>query len=188
MGGVPTRCARRAASSSSPAVWHVSTSSARPDRPGGMRFFDCGALDDDIIAAIVVQEEEISEYRLEEMGRALELLSGPLRPQASGPVWGRPVPSISKREGRSTQWPRGPAPPGSAGGTSEHRLSCGGCRPRTGSPASGRPAFPMAGPRRHCMKESNLSWDSHTSTTHQPCSVAPATLLMMPGGPARRHP
>jgi len=52
----------------------------RPDRPGGMRFlFDCGVLDDARLAAIVVQEEEISEYRLEKMGRALDLLSGPLR-------------------------------------------------------------------------------------------------------------
>jgi ADP-ribose pyrophosphatase YjhB (NUDIX family) len=52
----------------------------RPDRPGGMRFlFDCGALDDETLSAIVVQEDEISEYRFEEPGAALELLSGPLR-------------------------------------------------------------------------------------------------------------
>lgn len=52
----------------------------RPDRPGGMRFlFDCGALDDETLAGIVVQTEEISEYRLEDMASALELLSGPLR-------------------------------------------------------------------------------------------------------------
>jgi 8-oxo-dGTP diphosphatase len=52
----------------------------RPDRPGGMRFlFDCGALDDETLAAIVIQEEEISEYRLEGIGGALELLSGPVR-------------------------------------------------------------------------------------------------------------
>ncbi len=77
----------------------------RPDRPGGMRFlFDCGALDDDIIAAIVVQEEEISEYRLEEMGRALELLSGPLRRRVRAGVGttrtvyleeGRPVDAVA---------------------------------------------------------------------------------------------
>ncbi len=52
----------------------------RPDRPGGMRFlFDCGALDDEAFAGIVLQEDEISEHRLEEMASALELLSGPLR-------------------------------------------------------------------------------------------------------------
>jgi 8-oxo-dGTP diphosphatase len=52
----------------------------RPDRPGGMRFlFDCGALDDEALAGIVVQPDEISEYRFAEMADALELLSGPLR-------------------------------------------------------------------------------------------------------------
>ena len=52
----------------------------RPDRPGGMRFlFDCGALDDESFAGVVLQEDEISEYRLEDMASALELLSGPLR-------------------------------------------------------------------------------------------------------------
>jgi 8-oxo-dGTP diphosphatase len=52
----------------------------RPDRPGGMRFlFDCGALDDEALAGIVVQPDEISEYRLAEMADALDLLSGPLR-------------------------------------------------------------------------------------------------------------
>ena len=40
----------------------------RPDRPGGMRFlFDCGAFDDETLAGIVVQEDEISEYRLEHL-------------------------------------------------------------------------------------------------------------------------
>jgi ADP-ribose pyrophosphatase YjhB (NUDIX family) len=52
----------------------------RPERPGGIRFlFDCGVLEDETLAGIVIQEEEISEYRLEEVGRALELLSGPVR-------------------------------------------------------------------------------------------------------------
>jgi ADP-ribose pyrophosphatase YjhB (NUDIX family) len=52
----------------------------RPDRPGGMRFlFHCGALDDEAFAGIVLQQDEISEHRLEEMASALELLSGPLR-------------------------------------------------------------------------------------------------------------
>jgi 8-oxo-dGTP diphosphatase len=52
----------------------------RPARPGGIRFlFDCGAFDDETLAGIVVQEDEISEYRLEVLRSALELLSGPLR-------------------------------------------------------------------------------------------------------------
>ena len=78
----------------------------RPGRPGGMRFlFDCGALDDETLSAIVVQEDEISEYRLEEPGAALELLSGPLRRRvragvgASSTVYledGRPVAGVAE--------------------------------------------------------------------------------------------
>jgi ADP-ribose pyrophosphatase YjhB (NUDIX family) len=52
----------------------------RQQRPGGMRLlFDCGALDDDVLTGIELQEDEISEYRLEDMEPALELLGGPLR-------------------------------------------------------------------------------------------------------------
>ncbi len=52
----------------------------RPERPGGVRFlFDCGTFDDETFAGIVVQEDEISEYRLEDLATALGLLSGPLR-------------------------------------------------------------------------------------------------------------
>jgi ADP-ribose pyrophosphatase YjhB (NUDIX family) len=54
----------------------------RPRRtdPGGMRFlFDCGVMSDEELAAITLQEEELSEYRLAEMADALEILSGPLR-------------------------------------------------------------------------------------------------------------
>jgi len=52
----------------------------KPGKPGGMRFlFDCGVLSDTALASIVLQEEELSEYRLAEPAEALELLSGPLR-------------------------------------------------------------------------------------------------------------
>lgn len=54
----------------------------RPRRTdaGGMRFlFDCGVMNDEELAAITLQEEELSEYRLAEMADALEILSGPLR-------------------------------------------------------------------------------------------------------------
>ena len=52
----------------------------RPDRPGGMRFlFGCGTFDDGVLDGIVLQEEEISEYRLAEVDQALRLLSGPVR-------------------------------------------------------------------------------------------------------------
>jgi 8-oxo-dGTP diphosphatase len=73
----------------------------RPQRPGGMRFlFDCGALSDETLGAIDLQEDELSEYRLADMDRAIELLSGPLRRRvrsaigAVGAVYledGRPV-------------------------------------------------------------------------------------------------
>lgn len=52
----------------------------RPRRPGGMRFlFDCGPFDDATLAGIVLQEAEISAYRLVRVERALELLSKPVR-------------------------------------------------------------------------------------------------------------
>ena len=48
--------------------------------PGGMRFlFHCGVAPHSALETIVVQEEELSEYRLVDPARALKLLSGPLR-------------------------------------------------------------------------------------------------------------
>jgi hypothetical protein len=45
-----------------------------------MRFlFGCGTFDDEALAGIVLPEEEISEYRLAPVDRALTLLSGPVR-------------------------------------------------------------------------------------------------------------
>ncbi len=59
----------------------------RQDRPGGMRFlFDCGAFDDDRLAAIVLQAEEISEYRLARVEKALPRLSGPVRRRVAAAV------------------------------------------------------------------------------------------------------
>jgi 8-oxo-dGTP diphosphatase len=52
----------------------------RPGRTGGMRFlFDCGRLDDEVLGAITVQAQEISEYRIVKVRTALPLLSGPIR-------------------------------------------------------------------------------------------------------------
>jgi 8-oxo-dGTP diphosphatase len=52
----------------------------KPGREGGVRFlFDCGAFDDEQLAAISVQPEEIAEYRFVELAEAEALLSGPLR-------------------------------------------------------------------------------------------------------------
>jgi 8-oxo-dGTP diphosphatase len=52
----------------------------RPGRPGGVRFlFDCGAIKDKYLAAITVQEEEVSEYRLAALPEALALLRPPIR-------------------------------------------------------------------------------------------------------------
>ena len=53
---------------------------ARPGRPGGIRFlFDCGRADDAALAAIALQPEEISQYRLAELEVALTLLRPALR-------------------------------------------------------------------------------------------------------------
>jgi len=77
----------------------------RPGRAGGMRFlFDCGRLDDAALEAIMVQPDEISQYRIVKAGTALPLLSGPVRRRvkagisAAGTVYlqeGRPVAQVS---------------------------------------------------------------------------------------------
>jgi 8-oxo-dGTP diphosphatase len=52
----------------------------KPGKPGGIRFlFDCGAFDDDVLAAIVVQPEEVSEHRLLPLAEALPLLRKAIR-------------------------------------------------------------------------------------------------------------
>jgi 8-oxo-dGTP pyrophosphatase MutT (NUDIX family) len=52
----------------------------RAGRPGGMRFlFDCGRMDDDSLGAITIQPEEISEFAILRLPKALPLLSGPIR-------------------------------------------------------------------------------------------------------------
>jgi ADP-ribose pyrophosphatase YjhB (NUDIX family) len=62
----------------------------RPGRPGGIRFlFRCGALDDASLAAIVLQPEEISAYRLAVLGDALPLLRGPIRRRVRAATAGR---------------------------------------------------------------------------------------------------
>jgi 8-oxo-dGTP pyrophosphatase MutT (NUDIX family) len=78
-----------------------------PGRPGGVRFlFDCGAVDDERIAAIVIQPEEVSEYRLCALPDALPLLRGPIRRRVRAAsahralVYledGRPVPGVRRR-------------------------------------------------------------------------------------------
>jgi 8-oxo-dGTP pyrophosphatase MutT (NUDIX family) len=52
----------------------------KPGRKGGIRFlFDCGALTDVTLESVIVQREEIEEFRVEELNAALELLAGPIR-------------------------------------------------------------------------------------------------------------
>jgi 8-oxo-dGTP diphosphatase len=59
----------------------------RPGRPGGMRFrFGCGVLGESAFAGIVMQEEEISEYQLALVDRALWMLSGPVRRRVAAAV------------------------------------------------------------------------------------------------------
>jgi len=58
--------------------------SPRPGRPGGARFlFHCGEFDDAVFGEVRLQETEIEDHRLAELGEALELLSGPLRRRLS---------------------------------------------------------------------------------------------------------
>ena len=52
----------------------------KPGRAGGIRFlFDCGRVGEEDLAGIVVQPEEVSEYRLAALPDALSLLRGPIR-------------------------------------------------------------------------------------------------------------
>ena len=76
----------------------------RRGRPGGMRFlFDCGALGDARLRAVVLQPEEISEHMLVPLPAALRMLRGPVRrrvkaaARAKAFVYleeGRPVPGV----------------------------------------------------------------------------------------------
>jgi len=79
----------------------------RPGKPGGIRYlFDCGAFSDADLAGIVVQPEEISEYRLAELSTALTLLRKPIRRRVRAAARGRrlryledgrPVPAVGGR-------------------------------------------------------------------------------------------
>ena len=81
----------------------------RPGKPGGIRYlFDCGAFSDASLAGIVVQPEEISEYRLAELSTALTLLRKPIRRRVRAAAGGRrlryledglPVPAVGGRRG-----------------------------------------------------------------------------------------
>ena len=78
----------------------------RPGNPGGIRFlFDCGRLDDERLAAVVLQATEISESRLVRLPAALKLLRKPIRRRVAAarrggaPRYleqGRPVPGVSR--------------------------------------------------------------------------------------------
>jgi 8-oxo-dGTP diphosphatase len=82
----------------------------RPGSPGGIRYlFDCGAFSDASLAGIVVQPEEISEYRLAELSSALTLLRKPIRRRVRAAASGRPpryledglpVPAVGGRRAR----------------------------------------------------------------------------------------
>lgn len=77
----------------------------RPGKPGGLRFlFDCGALPDRSLAGLVLQPEEISEYRLLPPPEALDLLRKPIRRRVRAALRGtrtrylengRPVPGVT---------------------------------------------------------------------------------------------
>ncbi len=76
----------------------------RPGRAGGIRFlFDTGQAGDEDLAGVVLQPEEISEYRLAALPDALGLLRGPIRRRVRAATRsprlvylenGRPVPGI----------------------------------------------------------------------------------------------
>ena len=75
-----------------------------PGRTGGVRFlFDCGQVGGQALAGIVLQPEEISEYRLAALPDALDLLRRPIRRRVRAATRrarlvyledGRPVPGV----------------------------------------------------------------------------------------------
>jgi 8-oxo-dGTP diphosphatase len=79
----------------------------RPGRTGGIRFlFDCGRVGAKALTTIVLQPEEISEYRLAAVPDALSLLRGPISRRARAAVGskrlvyledGHPAPGVGKR-------------------------------------------------------------------------------------------
>jgi 8-oxo-dGTP pyrophosphatase MutT (NUDIX family) len=81
----------------------------KPGRAGGIRFlFDCGRVGDRSLAGIVVQSEEISEYRFAAVPDALGLLRGPIRRRVRASAGrkrlvyledGRPVPGVGPHDG-----------------------------------------------------------------------------------------
>jgi ADP-ribose pyrophosphatase YjhB (NUDIX family) len=74
----------------------------RPGRRGGIRYlFDCGVVSEEVLAGVVVQPEEVSEYRLASLGDALGLLRKPIRRRVRAATAGvgylengRPVPGV----------------------------------------------------------------------------------------------
>jgi 8-oxo-dGTP diphosphatase len=71
----------------------------RPGRPGGIRFlFDCGAVSGKRLAGIVIQPEEVSQYRIVALPEALPLLRPPIRRRVRAASSGRGV--VYLEEGR----------------------------------------------------------------------------------------
>jgi 8-oxo-dGTP pyrophosphatase MutT (NUDIX family) len=78
----------------------------RPGKPGGIRFlFDCGVIGDESVARIMIQSEEISEYRIVALPDALPLLRRPIRRRVRAASAGRglvyledglPVPGVDQ--------------------------------------------------------------------------------------------
>jgi len=90
----------------------VDTRPARPGRATQLRLlFDCGALDDDALAAIELCDEEILGYRLAPPAQALELLRPPVRRRVASALAvapaccyledGQPVPGVVSPTPRS---------------------------------------------------------------------------------------
>jgi 8-oxo-dGTP diphosphatase len=87
----------------------------RPGKPGGIRFlFRCDELDDRVLAAIVIQPEEISAYQILALADALPLLRLPIQRRVRaacagrGLVYledGRPVPEVGRPRRRDPRTP-----------------------------------------------------------------------------------
>jgi ADP-ribose pyrophosphatase YjhB (NUDIX family) len=90
----------------------------RPGKPGGIRFlFRCGAVDDQDLATIAFQPEEISGYRLAAPAEALPLLRKPIRRRVRAALAGRRL--VYLEDGRPVPGAGKPLPrPGARGAAS----------------------------------------------------------------------
>src|SRR6202050_2277579 len=122
----------------------------RPGRLGGIRFlFDCGQVSDGALAGVVVQAEEISEFRLAAVPDALGLLRKPIRRRVRAAIRGKGLGYLGGGPpGQGSGLPGGRPPGARSRPVSGRRRSAPGSRDRRGGNPSHRRGAPPRSPPR----------------------------------------